>query len=100
VKAVRLVSLANGVSFVVSNADDGWKAVVTEVRDPTESNLQRGDVLFREKSTQLLFDKPDSVETIVQTLVLQGASVANFTVIRDKKITTAAMRLSVEPTAP
>jgi serine/threonine protein kinase len=100
VKAVRLVSLANGVSFVVSNANDGWKAVVTEVRRPTESTLQRGDVLFREKGTQLLFDKADSVETIIQTLVLQGASVANFSVIRDKQVTSAAMRLSVEPATP
>lgn len=100
VKAVRLVTLANGVSFVVSNADGEWKAVVTEVRRPTESNLLRGDVLFREKTTQLLFDAPDSVEKIIQTLVLKGASVANFSVIRDNVVTTAAMRLSVQPTAP
>ena len=98
VNAVRLVSLANGVSFAVTNIDGEWRAVVTEVRRPSESTLRRGDVMFREKTTQMLFDSAESVETILQTLVSRGASVANFSVIRDKQVATAAMRLSVKPT--
>ena len=100
VKAVRLVTLVNGVSFVVSTTDGGWKAVVSEVREQSEATLRRGDVLFREKATQQLFDKPDSVEEIIQTLVLQGATLAQFSVIRDNEVTTAAMRLSVQPNKP
>jgi hypothetical protein len=53
--------------------------------------------MFREKTTQMLFDTAESVETILATLVAQGASVANFSVIRDKQVATAAMRLSVKP---
>lgn len=98
VKAVRLVSLANGVSFAVTNIDGEWKAVVTDVRRPSESTLRRGDVMFREKTTQMLFDSAESVELILQALVTQGATVANFSVIRDKQVATAAMRLSVQPT--
>jgi serine/threonine protein kinase len=98
VKAVRLVSLANGVSFAVTNIDDEWKAVVTDVRRPSESTLQRGDVMFREKTTQMLFDSAESVEMILQALVTQGATVANFSVIRDNQVAAAAMRLSVNPT--
>jgi tRNA A-37 threonylcarbamoyl transferase component Bud32 len=98
VKAVRLVSLANGVSFAVTNIDGDWKAVVTEVRRPSESTLRRGDVMFREKTTQLLFDSSESVELILQALVAQGATVANFSVIRNNQVAAAAMRLSVKPT--
>lgn len=98
VKAVRLVSLANGVSLAVSNIDGNWRAVVRDVANPLETDLQRGDVLFREKTTQALFDRAESVEVIIQALVAQGASVANFSVIRNNQVTTAAMRLTVEPT--
>ena len=97
VNAVRLVSLANGVSFAVTNIDGEWKAVVTEVRRPSEATLRRGDVMFREKTTQMLFDRSESVEMILQALVTQGAGVANFSVIRNNQVATAAMRLSVKP---
>lgn len=96
VKAVRLVSLANGVSVAVSHIDGVWRAVVTDVAEGRETNLQRGDVLFREKTTQMLFEEAESVELVMQQLVRQGATVANFYVIRDNRVTTAAMRLSVE----
>jgi tRNA A-37 threonylcarbamoyl transferase component Bud32 len=97
VEAVRLVSLANGVSFAVATIDGEWKAVVTEVRRPSETTLRRGDVMFREKTTQILFDRSESVEMILQALVAQGVGVANFSVIRDNQVATAAMRLSVQP---
>jgi hypothetical protein len=97
VNAVRLVSLANGVSFAVSNIDGSWKTVVTRVDDASETNLRLGDVLFREKSSQTLLDGPETIEDVMELVVLEGAKVINFSVIRDNEVATAAMRLTVDP---
>ncbi len=95
VKAVRLVSLANGTSFAITNIDGAWKTVVTQIGDKDESNLRLGDVLFREKTTQTLLDRSDSLEKLVQTLVQNDTRVTSFTVLRDNKVVVAAMRLAV-----
>ncbi|MGL4237019.1 serine/threonine-protein kinase [Tabrizicola sp.] len=98
VKAVRLVSLRNGVSFAITNIDGEWKTVVTGVADANETNLLPGDVVFREKSTGLRMDAPDSLEKLMPVLAEQGTRVTSFSILRGSKVTTAAMRLTVDPT--
>lgn len=95
VTAVRLVSLANGVSFAISHIEDGWKTVVTAVERPSETDLQPGDVIFREKSTEMLLDQSGSLDAMLKALAEQGEAVVALSVVRDNQVAGASMRLAV-----
>jgi hypothetical protein len=96
VTAVRLVSLANGVSFAISHLEDGWKTVVTAVERPSETDLQPGDVLFREKSTDMLLDQSGSLDAMLKALTDKGEAVVTLSVVRNNQVAGASMRLAVE----
>jgi hypothetical protein len=96
VDAKRLVSLYNGVNFSVQNIDGDWRTVVTGVTVPSATQLRQGDVLFRDKTSGTAVDGPQSLETIMATLVEQKVPVTEFSIIRDNKLASAAMQLAVD----
>ena len=93
----RLVSLANGVNLRVTVVDGKWQTVVTGVTMPEKTELRQGDILFRDKTTGLAIDQADAVETAMAQLVEAGTGLTTFSIIRDNKLTTAAMQLAVQP---
>ncbi len=95
VTAVRLVTLANGTSFAISHFEDGWKTVVTKVERPSETDLQPGDVLFREQALDLRLDQSGSLDAAIGALVEKGQTVMNLSVVRDNKVAGASLRLAV-----
>lgn len=95
VPTVRLVTLANGIGLAISHQDEGWKTVVTSVADPAATDLVPGDVLFREKQTQALFDQPDAVDMVLKTLVGKGETLAQLSVVRQNQVVGGAMRLAL-----
>jgi serine/threonine protein kinase len=92
----RIVSLANGVSLSVSNVDGEWRTVVEGVTQPAATQLRQGDVLFRDKTSGTALDGPQSLEKILDGLVEGGISVTEFSIIRDKKLGSAAMQLATD----
>ena len=97
VKVDRLVSLANGVNLRTTVIDGKWQTVVTGVTMPEKTELRQGDILFRDKTTGLAVDKADAVEDVMAQLVEAGTGLTTFAIIRDNKLTTAAMQLAVQP---
>jgi hypothetical protein len=97
VKVDRLISLANGVNLRVTVVDGKWQTVVTGVTMPEKTELRQGDILFRDKTTGLAIDQADAVETAMAQLVEAGTGLTTFSIIRDNKLTTAAMQLAVQP---
>lgn len=96
VKAHRLVSLANGISFRIAAEDDGWKTVVTAISNPQVTNLEPGDTLFRDKTSGTAVDGADSLEMILKALVEAGTSVTEFSILRNNKVETAGMQLATQ----
>ncbi|MFN5997562.1 MAG: protein kinase domain-containing protein [Paracoccaceae bacterium] len=94
--AVRLVSLANGVSTRTSVVDGVWTSTVTGVVKPEITTLRQGDILFRDKTTGIPLDGPDALETILRDLVAAGATQTEFSVIRDNKVSAATMQLAID----
>lgn len=95
IPTLRLVTLANGVGLTISHQDEGWKTVVTAVADPDATDLMPGDVLFREKQTQALFDQPEAVDVVLKTLVGKGETLAHLSVVRQNQVVSGAMRLAL-----
>lgn len=93
VDAVRLLTLANGISLRTATVDGVWKTEVTGVSGAGMTTLRKGDVLFRDKSTGIALDGPTSIETILAKLVDGKAMRTEFAVIRDNKVETADMQL-------
>ncbi|MBA3910369.1 MAG: serine/threonine protein kinase [Rhodobacter sp.] len=96
VPATRLVNLANGVNVAVSTVDGEWKAVVTGVTSPNSTQLRKGDILFRDRTTGLAISGPDTLEVVMAALVEAGNTATEFSIIRDNKLATAAMQLAME----
>jgi len=96
VKARRLIVLANGVTLQAAVSDGVWQTVVTNVTDPALTTLVKGDVLFRDKTTEIALDAATSLEAILPQLVDRGIAGTEFSVIRDRKVTTTTMRLQTK----
>ncbi|MCX7286484.1 MAG: serine/threonine-protein kinase [Rhodobacterales bacterium] len=96
VKANRLVSLANGVNLGIETLDGTWRTVVTGVTVPSATQLRQGDVLYRDKTTGVALDGADSIEKVMATLVEEGKSLTEFSIIRDNKLSSAAMQLATD----
>lgn len=96
VGAVRLVSLTNGVSVRTSVVDGVWTSTVTGVAKPEITTLQQGDILFRDKTTAIPLDGPEALETILVDLVAAGTTQTEFSIIRDNKVSAAAMQLALD----
>ncbi|WP_136646203.1 serine/threonine-protein kinase [Tabrizicola sp. YIM 78059] len=93
VKAKRIVSLANGLTVSIASTDGEWRTVVDSVPQASPAALQPGDVLFRDKTTGTALDGPQSLETIMNDLVGLGARETEFSIIRNNRVTVAAMQL-------
>jgi serine/threonine protein kinase len=92
----RLISLGNGVNFEVRTLDGEWRTIVTGVTVPSATTLRQGDILYRDKTTGTPLDQADSLETIVAQLVEQKVGVTEFSVLRDNRISDAAMQLATD----
>ncbi|HMS93622.1 MAG TPA: protein kinase [Tabrizicola sp.] len=97
VKVTRLLSLSNGVNLSVSVVGDKWETVVTGITAPEKTELRQGDILFRDKTTGIAIDGSDSVEVVLAKLLEAETGLTSFSIIRDNKVTSAAMQLAVEP---
>lgn len=93
VDAVRLLTLANGISLRTATVDGVWKTEVTGISGAGMTTLRKGDVLFRDKSTGIALDGPTSIETILAKLVDGKAMRTEFSIVRDNKVETADMQL-------
>lgn len=96
VPVTRLISLGNGVNFEVRTLDGEWRTIVTGVTVPSATTLRQGDILYRDKTTGTPLEQADSLETIVATLVEQKVGVTEFSVLRDNRISDAAMQLATD----
>lgn len=96
VKAHRLVSLANGISVRIASEEDGWKTVVTAISNPRVTDLEVGDILFRDKISGTALDGANSLENILKALVETERSVTEFSILRDNKVETAGMQLATK----
>jgi serine/threonine protein kinase len=96
VGAVRLVTLENGVGARATAVDGVWQTEVTAVINPEITTLQQGDVLFRDKTTTIPLDVPNALETILADLAANGVGQTSFSIIRDNKVSEAAMLLAAE----
>jgi hypothetical protein len=92
----RLVSLGNGINFEIRTVDGRWQTIVTGVTVPSVTTLRQGDVLYRDKTTGNPLDQSGSLEAVLATLVEQGAGLTEFSVLRDNRITDAAMQLATD----
>jgi hypothetical protein len=96
VDASRIVSLANGLNVRFEAVDAKWQAVVTGVIDTSVTDLRQGDILFRDKTTEVALNAPGTLEAIMQELVAQKVSTTEFSIIRDNKLASAFLRLAPE----
>jgi hypothetical protein len=96
VPVTRRVSLANGVNVTISTVEGEWKAVVTGVTQPGATDLRQGDILFRDKTTGVAIDGPNTLESVMAALVEAGTPVTEFSIIRDNKLANASMQLAVK----
>ncbi len=94
VDAVRIVTLANGVSARTSVVDGAWTTEVTAVARPETTTLKPGDTIFRDKTTTTPLDEATSLEKILGALVDQGVTATEFSIIRDGKVASATMQLA------
>jgi predicted Ser/Thr protein kinase len=92
----RLVSLGNGINFEIRTVDGRWQTIVTGVTVPSVTTLRQGDVLYRDKTTGTPLDQSGSLEAVLAALVEQGAGLTEFSVLRDNRITDAAMQLATD----
>jgi hypothetical protein len=96
VPATRLVSLGNGLNLEIRTVENMWQTVVTGVTVPSATTLRQGDVLYRDKTTSTPLDSSGALEAIMAALVEQGVGVTTFSVLRDNRITDAAMQLATD----
>ncbi|HEY6918049.1 MAG TPA: protein kinase [Tabrizicola sp.] len=96
VGAVRLMNLQNGIAARSLVVDGVWKTEVTAVTRPDMTTLKPGDVLFRDKLTATPLDQAQSLENILADLVGKGVTRTEFSIIRDDKVSEAAMALVLD----
>ncbi len=95
---VRNVSLVNGIVVTAAVIEDGWKTTVQSVSPEAVTSLQVGDVIFRDKTTGVAIDGPQSLEEVMAALVEQKRATTEFSVIRGSGVQTALMQLATDAT--
>lgn len=100
VKAVRLVSLANGIDLVSEYEEGRWMMKVKSISDGAATTLQEGDLIFRDKFTGAAIDGPQSLETVMPAHIERKVGTVEFAVVRDSKLETASMQLTIAPETP
>ena len=58
--------------------------------------LFRSDILFLNKTTGIPLDGPDALESLLRDLVAAGATHTEFSIILDKKVSTATLQLALD----
>ncbi|WP_170763564.1 serine/threonine protein kinase [Ruegeria lacuscaerulensis] len=95
--AIRMIGLANGYGFTVRNPDgESWKAVVTSMPADAVGGLQKGDVLISEAQTGSAIDGPESLDGVLESLVSENQTQAQFTILRNGAEKNAVMQLAQE----
>jgi serine/threonine protein kinase len=97
VPAVRMTSLVNGVTLLSEAGNGTWQTIVKAVVPDGVTTLQPGDVLFRDKTTGVPLEGPQSIEGIAAELVASGKARTDFSVVRGSSVETATMQLALEP---
>jgi serine/threonine protein kinase len=98
VDALRLINLQNGVSLRTTTVDGVWQTEVVGIADPDATTLRQGDILFRDKTTGIPLDGPQSLETIMTDLIARDAIQTEFSIIRSNKVDVATMQLVLAET--
>lgn len=96
VPTVRIVSLANGMNVSAAFADGKWQTVVQTVPEGGAGTVKAGDVLFRDKTTGIAIDGPETIEAVMAELVKQKIAVTEFSVVRDSGVETVVVPLALE----
>ncbi|WP_284164568.1 serine/threonine-protein kinase [Frigidibacter sp. SD6-1] len=96
VPTVRIVSLANGMNVSAAFADGKWQTTVQTVPAGGLGSVKPGDILFRDKTTGIALDGPETIEAVMAELVKQKIAVTEFSVVRDSGVETAEVPLALE----
>lgn len=99
VQTVRLVNLANGISFVTGFEDGGWLTRVASVKEGAATTLLVGDIIFRDKFTGTAIDGPQSLEGVMPAHIERELGTVEFAVIRESKLESAYMQLVIASAA-
>lgn len=97
-QTVRNVSLANGIVVSTAVIEGSWKATVQSVSPEAVTKLQVGDVIFRDKTTGVALDGPQTFEEVMAALVEQKRATTEFAVIRGSGVEAASMQLAIDAT--
>ena len=97
-QTVRNVSLVNGIVVTTAVIEGGWKATVQSVAPEAVTGLQVGDVIFRDKTTGVALDGPQTFEEVIAALVEQKRATTEFAVVRGSGVQTASMQLATDST--
>lgn len=97
-QTVRNVSLVNGIVVSTAVTEGGWKTSVQSVSPEAVTSLQVGDVIFRDKTTGVALDGPQTFEEVMAALVEQKQATTDFAVIRGSGVQTASMQLATDAT--
>ncbi len=95
-QTLRNVSLINGVVLQSAIIEGSWKTIVRSVSPDTVTSLQVGDVIFRDKTTGIAIDGPQTFEEVMGSLVEQKRATTEFSVIRGSLVQTAMMQLAID----
>ncbi|WP_171125070.1 MULTISPECIES: protein kinase [unclassified Ruegeria] len=95
--AIRMVGLENGYGFEIRNSDGAsWTTVTETVPADAAGGLREGDVLVSEAQTGTAIDGPESLDTILSSLVSEDKSQARLTVLRNGAEAEVVMQLVQE----
>lgn len=97
-QTVRNVSLLNGIVVTMAVIEGGWKTTVQSVAPEAVTSLQVGDVIFRDKTTGVALDGPQTFEEVMAALVEQKRATTEFAVVRGSGVETATMQLAIDAT--
>ena len=95
-QTVRNVSLVNGIGFSAAITEGNWTTIVQSVSPDAVTTLQVGDVIFRDRTTGVAIDGPQTFETVIASLVEQKRTTTEFSVIRGSVVQTASMQLAID----
>ncbi len=94
VPVIRLISLANGVDLQATVIDGKWQTVVTKVIAEQPDGLKVGDVLHRDKGSDLALDGPQSLESLIADLQARDVPTTEMAVVRDSRLVTVKFALA------
>ncbi|MEM6309620.1 MAG: serine/threonine-protein kinase [Pseudomonadota bacterium] len=79
------LTLANGLSFQAVRTNSGWETQTIAVPASLDVNLEPGDVLVGDLTSNALLSEPDALDTLLQDQVRKGEATIAFAVRRGSK---------------